>query len=49
MVVDETGVTASQFVATEDGFAVVSVDETDDEVSVEGVVVALGDETEEEE
>lgn len=49
VIADETGVTASQFVATENGFAVVSVDETDDEVSVEGVVVALGDETEKEE
>ena len=37
-IADETGLTSSQFVATKDGFAVFSVDETEDEISIEGVV-----------
>jgi uncharacterized membrane protein len=41
VVVDETGVTTSQFVATEDGFAVLTVDETDDEILVEGLAATF--------
>lgn len=37
-IIDESGLTSSQFVATEDGFAVFSMDETEDEISIEGVV-----------
>ena len=44
--VDETGMTSSQFVATKDGFAVLSVDETDDDITVEGVVGTFDEEDE---
>jgi len=45
-IVDETGVTTSQFVATEDGFAVLSIDETEDEITIEGVVGTFDEEEE---
>jgi len=45
-VVDEYGMTSSQFVATEDGFAVFSMDETDDDITVEGVVGTFDEEEE---
>ncbi len=45
-IVDETGMTSSQFVATEDGFAVISMDETDDEISIEGIVGTFEEEEE---
>ena len=48
VLVDEAGVTSSQFVATEDGFAVLSVDETEDDVLIEGVVGTFEEEQEEE-
>jgi uncharacterized membrane protein len=38
MIADEMGISTSQFVATEDGFAVLAVDETEDDIIVEGVV-----------
>jgi uncharacterized membrane protein len=47
VIVDEAGVTSSQFVATEDGFAVLSVDETEDEVLIEGIVGTFEEEQEE--
>jgi hypothetical protein len=47
VVADEAGVTTSQFVATEEGFAVLSVDETEDGVLVEGMVVTVEEDEEE--
>jgi len=38
VMVDETGMTSSQFVATQDGFAVLSMEETDDEILIDGAV-----------
>ena len=38
VIADEAGISTSQFVATEDGFAVLSVDETEDEITIEGIV-----------
>jgi uncharacterized membrane protein len=35
---DDAGQTSSQFVATKDGFAVLSVDETEDDITITGVV-----------
>ena len=44
---DESGLTASQFVATEEGFAVLTVDETDDDVFIESVVGTFQEDEEE--
>jgi len=44
---DESGLTASQFVATEEGFAVLTVDETNDDIFIESVIGTFEDEEEE--
>jgi uncharacterized membrane protein len=46
VIVDDAGVTESQFVATEDGFAVLTIDETEDEIKVEGVLGTFEEEKE---
>ena len=46
LIEDESGLTTSQFVATEEGFAVLTVDETDDEVMIESVVGTFEEEEE---
>jgi len=47
MIVDETGMTSSQFVATEDGFAVLSVDETEDDITIESIAGTFEEDEEE--
>ncbi|HBY09608.1 MAG TPA: hypothetical protein DEH22_18150 [Chloroflexi bacterium] len=47
VIADESGVTSSQFVATEDGFAVITVDETEDDITVESIVGTFDEEDEE--
>ncbi|HBX68063.1 MAG TPA: hypothetical protein DEH25_01380, partial [Chloroflexi bacterium] len=47
VIADETGTTSSQFVATEDGFAVITVDETEDDITVESIVGTFDEEDEE--
>jgi len=47
LIEDESGLTSSQFVATEEGFAVLTVDEIDDEVFIESVVGTFEQEEEE--
>ena len=44
---DESGLTASQFMATEEGFAVLTVDETDDDIFIESVIGTFEEEEEE--
>jgi len=48
VIIDEAGVTSSQFVATEEGFAVFSMDETEDEIAIEGIVGTFEEEEKEE-
>lgn len=45
--IDDTGSTSSQFVATKDGFAVLSVDETEDDMTITGIVGTFEEDEEE--
>ena len=45
---DDAGQTSSQFVATKDGFAVLSVDETEDDITITGIVGTVEEEQKEE-
>ena len=38
VIADETGISTSQFVATQDGFAVLSMDETEEDITIESIV-----------
>jgi len=46
LIADDSGISTSQFVATEDGFAVLSVDETEDDVLVQGAFGTFEEEDE---
>ena len=41
VIIDDAGLTSSQFVATKDGFAVLSIDDTEDDITITSIVGTL--------